>query len=272
MSLKLQKWHALGNDFLISKTLVEARQIIQLSSRNFGIGCDQFVILEGLKVRFFNADGSESGMCGNALKCIAEVVSRETNATTFQLQMKKGLIDVKFNEGRPSICIGKPLNFKPAPNPFSKLKKNFFAKNCNQFFYLDLGNPHIVCILHSNPTNFLSDKEITEEVREAGKFLQTLFPETAGINASFSLIKNSREMEVRTFERGVGETLSCGSGACASFYSALKSGMVSNNAKVFNAGSKKVLDICKNHHLTSLDNNENVWLEGFGVKVAEIIC
>ena len=87
--LKLEKWHSLGNDFLISRTHVSPEKIKQLSDRNFGIGCDQFIVLENNTVRFFNNDGSESEMCGNALKCVGEIVSRETAYETGVFNPKK---------------------------------------------------------------------------------------------------------------------------------------------------------------------------------------
>lgn len=276
--LKLEKWNFLGNDFLISRTLPTKEEIILLSNRNFGLGCDQFIHVQGKKVRFFNSDGSESGMCGNGLKCVAQIIFSQTKEEEFELETLSTKIKVKMEGKTPSLCLGRPLKLCLAivhsaldwPEEFSII----------QSYFVDLGNPHLVFILKKTEEDFLSSKKITSLINKIGSELQGHFSETSGINVSFAIPQNQTTLEVRTYERGVGETLSCGSGSCASFLASVEENLVSREAvKIFNKGSrefflkdsKKILEIEKNYHLTSLDEKNALWLKGEGVKIAEII-
>jgi diaminopimelate epimerase len=305
--LKLEKWYSLGNDFLISRANVLPEQIKQLSDRHFGIGCDQFIIFENNTVRFFNNDGSESDMCGNALKCIGEIVSRETpenglTRQTFSINTAKREIQMKIDGGFTSICIGKPLKFKEEGNPFVYLtfeergkrrdvNYDFFKllqKKDNYFSFVDLGNPHLVCILNLSEEDpllqrkifdtFLSSESVGEVINYLGEAIQREFLKTSGVNVSFVAVESETEVYVRTFERGVGETLSCGSGACASVFSVIKSVFVSRETKlnenheikVFNKGSEKTEEISESFHIISLDSSENIWLKGKGKKVGDV--
>lgn len=305
--LKLEKWHSLGNDFLISRTNVSQEKIKQLSDRNFGIGCDQFITLENNTVRFFNNDGSESEMCGNALKCIGEIVSRETasnglTAQSFLVKTTKQEMQIKMEDGFTSICMGKPLKFKEEGNPFAYLtfeertkrrdvNYDFFKllqKKDNYFYFVDLGNPHLVCILNLSEEDpllqrkifdtFLSSESVSDVINYLGEAIQREFLKTSGVNVSFVVVESETEVYVRTFERGVGETLSCGSGACASVFSVVKSVFVSRETKlstnheikVFNKGSEKTEEISESFHIISLDSSENIWLKGKGKKVGDV--
>ena len=297
--IMLEKWHALGNDFLISYNLKEfsSQKIKQLSDRNFGIGCDQFITINQNRVRFFNSDGTESGLCGNALKCIGLIVSRETKQNNFILEANNKNIDIKIQENNfVSGKIGKPFKFKEEGNPFlylqfeeQKKKKDvnydFFKliqSNENHFYFVDLGNPHFVCILNLSEKDpllqrksfdtFLSSQSVGDVINFVGEALQREYLKTSGVNVSFVIIESEKEVYVRTFERGVGETLSCGSGASASVFCGIKLGIVSRETvKVFNRGSEKVEEIESSFSVISLDNEENIWLSGKGVKIGNII-
>jgi diaminopimelate epimerase len=129
--------------------------------------------------------------------------------------------------------------------------------------YVNLGNPHLIIFYEPN-------KELDDElVKAKGLELQKKFPQTKGINVSFVQVLNKQKLLVRTFERGVGETLSCGSGSCASFIASQKMGLIEGEVQVFNKGSKKVLAFKESYHLISF-SSENVILKGKGTKVAEV--
>jgi diaminopimelate epimerase len=245
--LILQKWHSIGNDFLISKLELSKEEITRLCDRKFGIGADQFVLIqeeEKKVIRFFNQDGTEAEMCGNALKCVTSILHQETLKTEFILKTKKGLIECKIEEdGLSKVNLGKPLEVRA-------LKEGF---------YVNLGNPHLVIFCKPND-DFIEHK---------GKEMQVKFSETNGINVSFVEVIDKQKLLVRTFERGVGETLSCGSGSCASFIASFNKGLVEGAVQVFNKGSKKVLAFKESCHLISFES-ENVVLRGKGTKVAEI--
>ena len=254
--ISFEKWHSIGNDFLISKTLIPEGDIVKLCDRNFGIGADQFIVIQSNSVRFFNADGSEAEMCGNALKCVGEIVSRETMQNKFNLITKKGTIGIEIlPDGFTQINLGKALEVKKI--------------NENEFF-INLGNPHYVSILQNFEGDFFKSNTITQKLNEEGSIKQKEFAETRGINYSLALIDNRKNLLVRTFERGVGETLSCGSGSCASFLACYEGGIISNSTPVFNKGSKKVLAFKESFHFISYSYNNEILLRGKGTKVAEI--
>ncbi len=245
----LEKWHSIGNDFLISKTELSMSEIARLCDRNFGIGADQFILLNGNNMRFFNQDGSEAEMCGNALKCVIKMLAQETGEVKFLLETKKGLINCEFQEGYSMINLGKPLSFK----------------QLDEGFFVNLGNPHLVIFLELQEEEFWQ----TDFVQRKGLEMQIKFAETKGVNVSFVLVKDETTLFVRTFERGVGETLSCGSGSCASFFTSFKNGLSKGKMKIFNKGSKKVLAFNESYHLLYFEN-EDLILKGIGTKVARI--
>ena len=252
----LEKWHSLGNDFLISTNLLPPSSIKMLCDRNFGIGADQFILLEGKNVRFFNSDGSEAELCGNALKCVGEIIYKNTSEREFELTTKRGIVKVKVDrEGFVEINLGSPIMVK-------QIKDNEF--------FVNLGNPHYICIIQNFEGDFFNSNLITEKLTNEGKLKQIEFAESNGINFSLVFVDNNKNLLARTFERGVGETLSCGSGACACFVACYKSGIITDKVSVFNKGSKKVLDFRESFHLISYSFNNSILLKGKGTKVAEI--
>lgn len=297
-SLKLEKWHSLGNDFLISTENVKKEEIIKLSDRKFGIGCDQFIIFnpETFEILFFNADGSECETCGNALKCIVYKIYLERNLTSFVLKTKNGEVNVCKKDGSFLICIGTSVEASEYKNPFLHInydpisKKDItydflsLLKNQDSSFYLvNLANPHLVCFLNLDKQDillkkklfdtFLSSKTVGEIINFLGSRIQKDFLKTSGINLSFALPENSSSLFIRTFERGVGETLSCGSAACASVFSGIMAGFFQKNSKVkvFSPGSEKISDTKNNFTEVFTDEVGKIWISGTGTKVAHII-
>jgi diaminopimelate epimerase len=299
--IKMEKWHALGNDFLITSELNLSKEtIIKLADRNFGIGCDQFIVFDGKNVCFFNSDGSESGMCGNALKCIvSKFVEEFPHKKEFTLNLKSGEVKIKIWEnGKAQINIGKPVKIKEEGNPFSyieALKNNEKKKDVNydffkllqskdnHFYFIDLGNPHFVCVLNTKNEDplivqnifdtILSSKDVGDTIRYCGEYLQKEYLKTSGINVSFAVVESDKEIYVRTFERGVGETLSCASGSVSSVIAGIKAGLLDSkaNIKVFNRGSEKEEKIENSFTLIKYSEEEGVFIEGKGTKIADII-
>ena len=308
----LEKWNSIGNDFLITQDSFTKEEIIRLCDRHFGIGADQFVKIENNKIRFFNSDGTESGMCGNALKCIAtiisdlvnnvetsaykleNIVSREANIKStkgkFILQLKDFNVTVEIGEDKiPSIFFPPPLTFREEGNPFLHFQAHEFQGKkerfdfikllqnpSNSFFFVDIGNPHLVSIIDISDASyvldtFFSSKQITEIINYAGEKIQKEFLKTGGINLSFVVVENNNNIFVRTYERGVGETLSCGSGSAVSVFITTYLGLThSQNIRVFNKGSEKVLAIKESYHQLSVEPS-NLLLKGKGTKVAKVI-
>lgn len=254
MRLQFTKMHGLGNDFVVLDGVSEHLEpeintdnIIFLGNRRLGIGCDQVLLLEpptnpaaDFLYRIFNADGQEVGQCGNGACCIAQFVSHQklSEKKNLLLQTQTATLQVQIlNDNQSEVCIGAP-DFSPAAIPLlSESPGPVHEMNLNgreiTFVALTLGNPHAVI--------FVPDVELAE-VHQLGAELQTaeFFP--AGVNVSFCQIADTDSVRLRVYERGVGETQACGSGACASAAAARQLGRVGDQVKVALPGGE--LDIC----------------------------
>jgi diaminopimelate epimerase len=225
---RIEKWHSIGNDFLITENEFTKEEILILSDRKFGIGCDQFIIQSGVFIKIFNSDGSSSEMCGNALKCLAVKYFKKTGKSKFSFFISEIEIKVFIEEEVPCILFPLPTNFTKKPPSFnlecetgksSGSEYDFLqVLKTSMFFYAELGNPHLICILNENQS-ILSKEDmfaifctpglLGKVISEIGENIQKQFPKTGGINLSFSLKTGEDTIFIRTFERGVGETLSC---------------------------------------------------------------
>lgn len=237
--LKFIKMHGIGNDFIVIDSRNEAfnltsQQIIKLCDRNKGIGCDQLVLLESptqdnadCMVRFFNPDGSESGACGNASRCVAKLVMQEKSVKTLNLQTKATILNCKLTDDNLiSVNMGvAKTNWQEIPLSYEVSTQNL-GLECGMLkggFAVNMGNPHAV---------FFVDNVDNINFDECGSKLENdnIFPQKANIGAV--QIISANEINLRVFERGAGETLACGSGACAAVVAAYLSKKTSNNVKV----------------------------------------
>jgi len=225
MKLAFVKMHGIGNDFVLidnmSRALdLEPDQIRLLADRHRGVGCDQLLIVEppsgptaDVRARIFNQDGSESGQCGNGLRCAA-VWLREigvANGECVVFEAGDGL--VRANLGRPDaveIDIGVP-RFEPADIPFladrsAPAYRLQIGPERFEVGVVSMGNPHaVLCV----------DDIESARVRELGPAVQDLEVFPQGVNVGFMQIIDEARVRLRVYERGVGETLACGSGAGA---------------------------------------------------------
>lgn len=215
MFLSFSKMHGSGNDFMIvdgvSRSVsFQAEHVKRWADRHHGVGFDQLLLIEPSQdagfdfyYRIFNADGSEVSQCGNGARCAARFIYNKKLSLHSRLKLKThaGVIetellgdhDVRVNMGVPKI---KPITF-----PGLDEKKV-------EFNFVDLGNPHLVLFVEG----------LKEAPFSLIENLKVFFPE--GINIELVQRENSETLKVRVIERGVGETLSCGSGACAAMVSA----------------------------------------------------
>lgn len=224
-SLPFTKMHGLGNDFVVldftQDTLpISDVQFAQIADRRFGIGCDQILIVENtdlkgvdFKYRIHNADGSEVGQCGNGARCFAAYVKAKglTNKNKITVTTKNGLMILELaNDGLIKVNMGK-VAFAPSQIPFiaerSELEYDIdVSDSVYQISVANIGNPHTMLVV---------DDLKNAPVKELGKQLEAhaRFPER--VNVGFMQKISSTEINLRVFERGSGETLACGSGACA---------------------------------------------------------
>ena len=249
MLLEFTKMHGLGNDFMVvdlisQRAFFDAMTIRRLADRHFGIGFDQLLIVEApdfpnvdFKYRIFNADGSEVEQCGNGVRCFAQFVHLRqlTNKKRFKVQTSAGIVEPELGEnGWVRVNMGYP-KFLPNEIPFIADEPEALydiALADDQQLTIDvvnMGNPHAVTIV--------SDV-LTADVAKIGPQVESheRFPQR--VNAGFMQIIDEKHARLRVFERGVGETMACGTGACAAAVSGIRRGLLSDKVEIELAGGK----------------------------------
>jgi diaminopimelate epimerase len=253
MLLEFTKMHGLGNDFMVvdlisQKACLDTVTIQRLADRHFGIGFDQLLIVEppdvpnaDFKYRIFNADGSEVEQCGNGVRCFARFVHERqlTTKTKIKVQTKSGIVEPELGDnGWVRVNMGYP-KFLPHEIPFiSEDVENLYDISLlqNQQLTIDvvnMGNPHAVTIVPD---------VISADVAGIGPQVESheRFPQR--VNVGFMQVIDEKHTRLRVFERGVGETLACGTGACAAAVSGIRRGLLSNSVEVELAGGKLLIE------------------------------
>jgi len=225
MVVNFTKMHGLGNDFMVVDMIshhahLRPEQIRRLADRHLGIGFDQLLLVEppskpsvDFRYRIFNADGSEVEQCGNGARCFAVFVKEKklTNKDCIKVETMKGDIELNLTEdGRVMVNMGEPV-FEPKEIPFiaeqtDSIYSVVVGQETVQLSAVSMGNPHAVIQV---------DETKDAEVTVLGPLIEshTQFPER--VNVGFMEIVHKRFIKLRVFERGVGETMACGTGACA---------------------------------------------------------
>ncbi|MEO7774077.1 MAG: diaminopimelate epimerase [Steroidobacteraceae bacterium] len=263
MRIDFTKMHGLGNDFLIFEAngtwLPDAAQWRALSDRHRGIGFDQALVLFPARradtvayYRIFNADGGEVEQCGNGARCVAELLRLKGRASNglLVLDSPAGLIRARLDgHGRASVDMGEP-RFESRALPFvthSDADPQHLQVDgaTVEFGIVSVGNPHAV----------LTVDDVDEaEVERFGPPLErhVAFPQR--VNVGFMQIATRDHIHLRVFERGVGETLACGTGACAAVAIGRRRGLLDADVKVSLPGGDLRV------HWQGPD--ESLWLEG----------
>jgi len=224
MEFQFTKMHGLGNDFVVIDAIsqsidLSAEQIRAISDRHFGVGCDQLLLVEKptdtraeFRYRIFNADGIEVEQCGNGARCFAMFVRQQalTTSDIIPVETAGGLIELKVDGDLVTVDMGVP-SFDPQSLPFDVEKQaETYELMVNGVEYaigaVSVGNPHAVMIVDDVE---MIDLEVLGKAIESHKS----FPKR--VNAGFMQIINDDEIRLRVYERGVGETQACGTGACA---------------------------------------------------------
>ena len=242
MLLKFTKMHGLGNDFVVIDAVrqdvaLNAAQIRVLADRHFGVGCDQVLLVEppqsqdaDFRYRIFNADGGEVEQCGNGARCFAQFVRAQglSDADTLVVETKAGLIRLNIEtNGQVTVNMGVP-HFAPPDIPFTaEYEAMFYALEVEgqllQIGAVSIGNPHAVIVV---------DDVQTAPVSTMGALIEhhPRFPKR--VNVGFVRIVNQQHIQLRVFERGVGETLACGTGACAAMVVGRRRGVLAGQVQV----------------------------------------
>lgn len=234
MKLKFTKMQGVGNDFVVIDAIrqpisLTPEQIRFLADRHFGIGCDQLLLVEkptvddaDFRYRIFNADGGEVEQCGNGARCFVRFVHDQqlTSKSEIRVQTARGIILPRLeSNGQVTVDMGAP-RLTPAEIPFSAetaaLTYALEVGNATcEISALSMGNPHAVQIV---------DNVDTAPVAEQGPLIEhhARFPQR--VNAGFMQIVDAHLIRLRVYERGAGETLACGTGACAAAVAGIRSG------------------------------------------------
>lgn len=251
MWLKFNKMHGIGNDFIVidsvtSNIQLSPDKIRQLADRHFGIGFDQLLLIEAptspdvdFNYRIFNSDGSEVEQCGNGARCFAKYVhDRKLSARNpIRVQTLSGRYEIGVNpDNTYSVDMGVP-EFEPALVPFSaEQQQDVYTLEVDgemlELSVLSMGNPHAVLEVANTAA---------APVETLGPILEShpAFPNRA--NIGFMQILSRGEINLRVYERGAGETLACGTGACAAVVAGVQSGKLDNEVKVnLPGGSLKI--------------------------------
>ncbi len=240
--IKFSKMHGLGNDFVVIDAInqdivLTTEQIRFLADRHFGIGCDQLLLVElaasaeaDFRYRIFNADGGEVGQCGNGARCFGRFVHDKglTTKAVISVEVADGIIRLTMEQnGLVTVDMGS-AQFTPAKIPFvANAEAARYTLEIEDAVYevgaVSMGNPHAVLQVAS-----VRDAP----VERLGALIESdaRFPER--VNVGFMEVVNARHIRLRVFERSVGETLACGSGACAAVAVGRRWGLLEEEVQV----------------------------------------
>jgi diaminopimelate epimerase len=246
MNLKFTKMHGAGNDFVVLDGVrqdieLSPEQLRMLADRHFGVGCDQILIVEkavtkeaDFRYRIFNADGGEVEQCGNGARCFLRFVHDQklTAKREITVETRGGLIGPRLEQdGRVTVNMGEPV-FDPALVPFeggngAVIEQLSIAGEILDISALSMGNPHAVLVV---------DDIESAPVEKLGPLIEhhPRFPKR--VNAGFMQVMDRHSIRLRVYERGAGETLSCGTGACAAVVAGIRRGLLDSPVSVATRG------------------------------------
>jgi diaminopimelate epimerase len=247
MLLEFTKMHGLGNDFVIidainQQVMLDAEQVRRLADRRFGIGCDQLLLVEAastpaadFRYRIFNADGGEVGQCGNGARCFMRFVREHGLSDKPELHVETAggpLLLIQEDDGQITVDMGIP-RLQPREIPFDApgYATSYPLEVNGQTFEvatISMGNPHAVLLV--NDIDTAPGPAIESHTR---------FPERT--NAGFMQVVDPETVRLRVYERGAGETMACGSGACAAVVAGRMWDLLAPRVKVILKGGELVV-------------------------------
>jgi diaminopimelate epimerase len=248
MKIRFTKMQGAGNDFVVLDAINQAfvprpPQARFIADRHFGIGCDQILVVEkatrpdaDFRYRIFNADGGEVEQCGNGARCFVRFVHEQglTAQRQIRVETAAGIIMPRLEaNGEVAVDMGQP-RFSPAEIPFISASDAVVQTLAVGDVQIDItavsmGNPHAVHVV----TNV-----DTAPVASLGPLIEShpRFPQR--VNAGFMQVVDRRTIRLRVYERGAGETLACGTGACAAVAAGLRRGLLTSPVRVITRGGE----------------------------------
>ena len=255
MKLKFTKMHGAGNDFIVIDAINQhidftPEQWESLADRRFGVGADQMLVVEkpqtldvDFRYRIYNADGGEVEQCGNGARAFVKFVTdkRLTDKRAIKVQTMAGVIEPKLeDDGRVTVNMGEPV-LEPERVPFDASGLQGKPESEDLLWPLEInsrttwisvvsmGNPHAVQVVDDvQSAPVLVDGPVIEH--------HTRFPRR--VNAGFMQVVNRNHIKLRVFERGAGETLACGTGACAAVVAGIRRGLLDSPVTVSTRGGE----------------------------------
>lgn len=250
MKLRFSKMHGLGNDFVVidavrQQVTLAPEQVRFLADRHFGIGCDQLLIVErpsqvgvDFRYRIFNADGGEVEQCGNGARCFVRFVHEQglTDKREIRVETCAGIITLRMeSNGEVSVDMGAP-RFLPDEIPYNSplgqdsidpLQPLQVGDHTFEITAISMGNPHAVQVVAD---------VASAPVERDGPLIEAhpRFPRR--VNAGFMQIVDRHAIHLRVYERGAGETLACGTGACAAVVAGIRRGLLDTPVRVNTRG------------------------------------
>lgn len=269
MKLRFTKMHGIGNDFVVldgytQPVRLSTAQYRWLADRHFGVGCDQILLVEAargeendFRYRIFNADGGEVEQCGNGARCFARFVADQglTAKRAIRVETLRGVIIPELtDDGQVTVDMGIP-NCVPAQIPF--------VADAEALTYsLDVGGEmvEVGCVSMGNPHAVRLVKDVSSApVAQQGPLIEghARFPQR--VNAGFMEIVDRQHIRLRVYERGSGETLACGTGACAAVVTGIRRGLLDSPVRVSMRGGDLTI--------RWQGAGESVWMTGPAVTV-----
>ncbi|MBN8442492.1 MAG: diaminopimelate epimerase [Thauera sp.] len=246
MKLRFTKMHGLGNDFVVidaTRAPVELTpaRVAAIADRHFGVGCDQLLVVEpasragvDFRYRIFNADGGEVEQCGNGARCFVRFVHDKnlTDKREIRVETRSGVIAPRLrDDGLVTVDMGVPV-LKPADVPFvsdsdAVVQPLEVGGETVAITAVSMGNPHAVQVV--------ADVEAAPVVAQ-GALIERHPRFPARVNAGFLQVLDPHHIRLRVFERGAGETLACGTGACAAVVAGILRGLLASPVRVDTRG------------------------------------
>lgn len=248
MKLRFSKMHGLGNDFVVIDAIrqrvdLTPDQVRFLADRHFGVGCDQLLVVEraqqpgvDFRYRIFNADGGEVEQCGNGARCFVRFVREQglTDKREIRVETKSGVITLTAADDiNVTVNMGVPV-FEPARIPFQSASDAFVqpldvAGSAVPITAVSMGNPHAVQVV--------ADVD-RAPVAQQGPLIESHPRFPARVNAGFMQVVDAHHIRLRVYERGAGETLACGTGACAAVVAGIVRNLLESPVRVSTRGGE----------------------------------
>ena len=248
MRLRFTKMHGLGNDFVVVDAInqsveLSAAQVRFLSDRHFGVGFDQLLVVEApsssgvdFRYRIYNADGGEVEQCGNGARCFVRFVRDKhlSDKREIRVETRSGVISPRLeSDGKVTVDMGVPV-FEPRLIPFvsdsaAVVQPLEVSGRSVPITAVSMGNPHAVQVV--------ADVDAAPVARE-GPAIESHPRFPARVNAGFMQVLDPHHIRLRVYERGAGETLACGTGACAAVVAGIARGLLESPVRVDTRGGE----------------------------------